>query len=74
MSRSLTNHFIPFVNDYCKEVGIDYKALVFIDNVPAHPTLEKLESSDGKVNTIFLPPNTNIISRANGSRHSAGRF
>ena len=35
--------------------------LLLIDNAPAHPSIEKLTSHDGRVKTMFLPANTTSI-------------
>ena len=37
------------------------KALLLLDNAPAHPDAEKLVSVDGKIQTMFFPPNTTSI-------------
>lgn len=39
----------------------DVKALLLLDNAPAHPTEEKLVSSDGKICAVCLPPNTTSV-------------
>ncbi|KAI6661871.1 Jerky protein homolog-like [Oopsacas minuta] len=53
--------FLPFVKQFCKKVSIDYKALLLLDNAPAHPSVEKLNSEDGRVVAMFLPANTTSI-------------
>ena len=42
----------------CEDKSIEYKILLLVDNAPAHPSIEILQSSDGKIKTMFLPPNT----------------
>ena len=37
------------------------KALLLLDNAPAHPDAEQLVCADGKIRTMFLPPNANTI-------------
>ena len=37
------------------------KAVLLLDNAPAHPNAEKLVSNDGKIKCVFLPPNTTSI-------------
>ena len=49
--------FVPGVKAFCQKAPILYKGLLLIDNTPSHPATSKLESRDGKVTTIFLPPN-----------------
>ena len=53
--------FVPYVKKFCRDKGIEYKVLLLVDNAPAHPSSEKLTSRDGKVTTMFLPPNTTSI-------------
>ena len=53
--------FVPHVKKFCHNHGIEYKVLLLLDNAPAHPSAEKLKSRDGKVTTMFLPPNTTSI-------------
>ena len=35
--------------------------LLLLDNAPVHPSCDKLTSRDGKVTSLFLPPNTTSI-------------
>ena len=35
--------------------------LLLLDNAPAHPSADKLTSHDGKITTMFLPPNTTAV-------------
>ncbi|XP_017761859.1 PREDICTED: tigger transposable element-derived protein 1-like [Eufriesea mexicana] len=51
------NCFIPEVQDYSKRKGIDFKALLLINNAPGHPT----NLSHPAVRVVFLPPNTTSI-------------
>ena len=53
--------FVPGVKAFCQKAQIPYKGLLLIDNAPSHPATSKLESRDGKVTTIFLPPNTTSV-------------
>lgn len=55
------SNFLPSVKQFCQKVSIEYKALLLLDKVPAHPSVEKLHSEDGRVVTIFLPANTTSI-------------
>ncbi len=55
------NFFVPHVKQYCNDNGIEYKILLLLDNAPAHPSAESLQSSDGKVTPMFLPANTTSI-------------
>ncbi|XP_069168952.1 tigger transposable element-derived protein 7-like [Procambarus clarkii] len=60
-----------FQNHFCKEIrkhqinecGIrpaDVKAMLLVDNAPAHP-IAKLTSPDGKITCMALPPNTTSL-------------
>lgn len=37
------------------------KALLLLNNVPAHPLASRLCSKDGCIKTQYLPPNTNLM-------------
>ena len=52
------NKFVLYVKKHCKDNNVEYKVLLLMDNAPAHPSEEALKSRDGKVVTMFLPPNT----------------
>ncbi len=49
------NLFVLFVKKFCSDNGIEYKILVLVDNIPAHPATDCLQFTDGKVTTMFLP-------------------
>ena len=53
--------FVPRVKHFCRERRIEYKGLLLLDNAPSHPSTEKLQSADGKVTAMFLPPNTTSV-------------
>lgn len=36
----------------------DMKAVLLLDNAPAHPSSATLSSKDGRIKAMFLPPNT----------------
>ena len=54
-------HFVPVVRKFQEEVlkidPKDVKALLILDNAPAHPSESTLVSLDGKIIVIFFPPN-----------------
>jgi hypothetical protein len=56
------NHFAPKVRTHQKEVlkfsHGQIKALLILDNAPAHPDLS---SKDGKIKCLALPPNTTAL-------------
>ena len=48
------NEFVPKVRAYLQSIHQEEKAILLIDNCPAHSM--KLESSDKKIKCLFLPP------------------
>ena len=46
---------------FCNDNVIEYKILLLMDNAAAHPSTDCLQSSDAKVTTMFLPPNTTSV-------------
>ena len=59
------NHFIPKVRRYQDNVlhlpPDEVKAILLLDNAPAHPHADKLVSRDGRIKVVFLPPNTTAL-------------
>ena len=59
------NHFVPEVRRFQEETMKiplhAVKAVLLLDNAPAHRNSEKLVSNDGKIKCVFLPPNTTSI-------------
>ena len=53
--------FVPAVTKYLKEKGLTVKALLLLDNAPSHPDVATLESKDGNIKALFLPPNTTAL-------------
>ena len=53
-------HFVPAVRKFQEEVlkidPKDVKALLILDNAPAHPSESTLVSHDGKIRVIFSHP------------------
>ena len=43
---------------HLKKKDLDPKALLLIDNCPAHPSVDQLSTSHGKITALFLPKNT----------------
>lgn len=58
--------FVPHVEMFLKENNLPRKALLVMDNCPAHPNTEEMVSGD--IKTMFLPPNVNASSPAHGPR------
>ena len=60
--KSLMNCSI-FSEWFCEKVffnenGLENKAILLLDNAPSRPSLETLQSDNGKIKTLFLPSNT----------------
>lgn len=52
--------FVPKVTDFLVNKGLEPKAMLLVDNAPAHG-FKEIQSSDGKIKLYFLPPNTTAI-------------
>ena len=50
--------FIPSVRKYLQERKLPEKALLLLDNAPAHPSTDVLQTEDRAIKCLFLPPNT----------------
>ncbi|UYV72204.1 hypothetical protein LAZ67_9002170 [Cordylochernes scorpioides] len=48
--------FVPEVEDYMKEMGLEFKILLILDNAPGHPNLEH-----PNIKVVFFPPNTTSL-------------
>ena len=53
--------FIPKVTAYLQAKGLSQKALLPLDNAASHPDSSLLQSSDGNIKCIYLPPNTTSL-------------
>ena len=53
--------FVPQVRRHLRKKNLESKALLLIDNCPAHPSIDQLSTSDGNITTVFLPKNTTSI-------------
>ena len=42
-------------------LGLENKAVLVLDNCPAHPDAEYLVSDDGKIIALYLPPNVTSL-------------
>ena len=54
-------HFVPDVKKHLQDQGLPVKALLLLDNAPAHPEAGSLASDDGCIKAMFLPPNTTAL-------------
>lgn len=50
-------HFVLSVTTFLSKLKLPQKALLVLNNCPGHPSTEKFKSKDGKIFTLFLPPN-----------------
>ena len=59
------NHFVPEVRRYQEDIlhipPDEVKAILLLDNAPAHPHADKLVSRDGLIKVVFLPPNITAL-------------
>ncbi len=53
------HQFVPKTRAYLRSKNLEEKAILFLDNCPAHP--DELESDDGKIKCEFLPANTTAL-------------
>ncbi|MEE6511592.1 hypothetical protein FKM82_018221 [Ascaphus truei] len=52
------HHFVPEVRKNLRQQRLDTKALLLLDNCPAHPPADSLISRDGKITVSYLSKNT----------------
>ncbi|KAJ8376847.1 hypothetical protein SKAU_G00074270 [Synaphobranchus kaupii] len=52
-------HFVPLVEEYLRRKTLPLRAILLVDNTPAHHAAENLvsETEDGYIQCIFLPAN-----------------
>ena len=53
--------FVPTVRRELSSLGLEQKAVLVLDNCPAHPNAEDLVSEDGKITAHYLPPNVTSL-------------
>ena len=53
--------FVPIVHEKVALLGLPQKAVLVLDNCPAHPNVEYLTSEDGKTTALYLPPNVTSL-------------
>ena len=56
--RWFHKEFVPSVRKHLRQQKLEPKALLLLDNCPAHPPAENLVSRDGKIRVSYLPKNT----------------
>ena len=55
------NSFIPTVRKELSSLGLEPKAVLVLDNCPAHPNEVDLISDDGSITALYLPPNATSL-------------
>lgn len=50
--------FVPAVRKHLRQQRLEPKALLLLDNCPAHPPADNLVSRDGRIRVSYLPKNT----------------
>ena len=55
------NVFTPFVQEKLIAMNLEPKAILLLDNCPAHPDANLLVSADKKVTALYLPPNVTSL-------------
>ena len=64
-SNWFSNYFVPAVRIYQEDVvkisRDEVRAILILDNAPAHPSEDILSSRYGKIKVLFMPPNTTSI-------------
>lgn len=55
------NYAVPEIRHQMEKSNTEVKAIILLDNAPAHPDEKKLCSADGKIICLFLPPNTTSL-------------
>ena len=53
--------FVPSVCHHLRKQQLTQRAILLIDNCPAHPNEETLTTSDGNIKALFLPKNATSI-------------
>ena len=56
--RWFHKEFVPAVRKHLRQQRLETKALLLLDNCPAHPPAENLVSRCGKIRVSYLPKNT----------------
>lgn len=57
----LKTYFIPEVKKYLSKKNLPLKALLLLDNAPAHPIDEDLQSIDEDFTVLYMPPNCTAL-------------
>ena len=58
LADETSKEFVPLVKSFREAQELEKKVILLLDNAPSYPSSETLQSDDGIIKTIFLPPNT----------------
>ena len=53
--------FVPQCRKALKDRGLPDSAVLLVDNAPSHPDVDLLQSDEGKIFCVYLPPNTTSL-------------
>ena len=53
--------FVPQCRKALKDRGLPDSAVLLLDNAPSHPDVDLLQSDEGKMFCVYLPPNTTSL-------------
>lgn len=57
----MKEHFIPEVKRFLSKKNLPLKALLLLDNAPAHPLEDDLKSIDENFTILYMPPNCTAL-------------
>ena len=52
------DEFVPAARKHMRKQKMEEKVCLLVDNCPAHPSADILQTADGKIKVYFLPKNT----------------
>ena len=55
------DHFVPAVRKHLRSLKLPERAILLLDNCPAHPPADLLKSRDGQISVVYLPKNTTSL-------------
>ncbi|XP_007520800.1 jerky protein homolog-like [Erinaceus europaeus] len=58
--------FVPQVREHLRARGLQEKAVLLLDNSPAHPNENVLRSDDGQIFAKYLPPSVAALAQPSG--------
>ena len=60
-SEWFKTEFVPAVRKHLRSMKLPEKAILLLDNCPAHPPADSLVSRDGQIRVAYLPKNTTSL-------------